>query len=669
MGTNKNKAHQLAVLWWELEAQASKRERGWAVCDQRSGHQIPVGAGYLCNPNRMGDKTPDLVCEECFDRLPFDPWDGGYSGLKSGPYNTVDQAIAELDPNRKKRRREGKSSGMRILCPHYDCRQPILIEPNQIGTEAVCPSCRRQFRCPMIRRSAAVGIILTMIVGFVGLMTAAHLVNKARNEAPMRKVEITSDQLQLFEIAVAGSNPEAETAALAKLERQDLVDRVAREGGDFISRKALERVKDPAVLADIALAPGEGPERRRTDILAQLRALNQRIPHPGWSDSRARALAQLELALETVPEEHRMRLRESLFPALSLLLHTRVADIVGEVAEIKIIWDKREFRYDIGGMVGGERVLCRISCSRLEGGICQADWETDWPKTFTANSYFNLFREAPINRELHKLLEPVLKGLPTDELEDLTSLEFDWPVRCAAVLHLANESLIQEMALRDPVPFVRETASRRLADQTVLARIAVEDGEPSVRFAAMKAMTDLSRLDGLHIRDSDRHGWEAVRAELRETPVKAGSQTQRSPASNHTNKTLATGDAAEAAVRAITDPDTLADAALSHEHWRGRAAAVPRVADRNLIRRIAESDPHPGVRKVASEKLEAWFPTKIREWTHRDGRRILGRVMSLNEEAGTVEIEIEGTLFRDFPVGEFSNADQAILGTTSTRAR
>ena len=88
-----------------------------------------------------------------------------------------------------------------------------------------------------------------------------------------------------------------------------------------------------------------------------------------------------------------------------------------------------------------------------------------------------------------------------------------------------------------------------------------------------------------------------------------------------------------------------------------------------MIRRIAESDPHPGVRKVASEKLEAWFPTKIREWTHRDGRRILGRVMSLNEEAGTVEIEIEGTLFRDFPVGEFSNADQAILGTTSTRAR
>ena len=102
MGTNKSKARELAIGWWELEIASDARERGYANCDSIWRHKISVGEGYLCNPSRMGDRTPDLVCEKCFDEYPYDPWDGGYSGLKAGPYKTIEQALDALKPKKKK---------------------------------------------------------------------------------------------------------------------------------------------------------------------------------------------------------------------------------------------------------------------------------------------------------------------------------------------------------------------------------------------------------------------------------------------------------------------------------------------------------------------------------------------------------------------------------------
>ena len=91
-----SKARALGQAWWTLDVSAHSRVRGYAVCDSRSGHQIPVGEGYLCSPSRLGDRTPDLVCQKCFDQFPYDPWDGGYSGLRRGPYATQEAAIAAL---------------------------------------------------------------------------------------------------------------------------------------------------------------------------------------------------------------------------------------------------------------------------------------------------------------------------------------------------------------------------------------------------------------------------------------------------------------------------------------------------------------------------------------------------------------------------------------------
>src|SRR4051794_25033699 len=79
MGTNLRKARELAKDWWEHDSAAHSRSRGYAVCDACPG-QIPKGEGCLCNSSRIGDWTPDLVCESCFNRLPYTPWSGG-SGL------------------------------------------------------------------------------------------------------------------------------------------------------------------------------------------------------------------------------------------------------------------------------------------------------------------------------------------------------------------------------------------------------------------------------------------------------------------------------------------------------------------------------------------------------------------------------------------------------------
>ena len=82
MGTNKPKARELAVAWWNSDQGARSRARGFAICDSCNS-RIAVGEGYLCNPAVVGVggipsamfSSPDLVCESCFDRKSYEPWD------------------------------------------------------------------------------------------------------------------------------------------------------------------------------------------------------------------------------------------------------------------------------------------------------------------------------------------------------------------------------------------------------------------------------------------------------------------------------------------------------------------------------------------------------------------------------------------------------------------
>jgi len=72
MGTKRKQARAAAQAVWKSEIGEQWRKIGGARCDMNSSHIIAPGDGCLCRPRRLGDTTPDLVCERCFDSLPYE---------------------------------------------------------------------------------------------------------------------------------------------------------------------------------------------------------------------------------------------------------------------------------------------------------------------------------------------------------------------------------------------------------------------------------------------------------------------------------------------------------------------------------------------------------------------------------------------------------------------
>jgi len=79
----KQRARAEAQRWWKSPQGDRWRSAGGAVCDANSAHRIPEGGGCLCKPRMAGDETPDLVCEDCFDRLSYEPWEPAVGGKLS----------------------------------------------------------------------------------------------------------------------------------------------------------------------------------------------------------------------------------------------------------------------------------------------------------------------------------------------------------------------------------------------------------------------------------------------------------------------------------------------------------------------------------------------------------------------------------------------------------
>ncbi len=119
--------------------------------------------------------------------------------------------------------------------------------------------------------------------------------------------------------------------------------------------------------------------------------------------------------------------------------------------------------------------------------------------------------------------------------------------------------------------------------------------------------------------------------------------------------------AAEAEVNALVSVEELRDAAIRHPHWRGRVVAINRISDRVLIRQIAENESATAVRQAAVERLNRLIPTEIRSWTHRDGRQITGRILSVDREKNSVTLEVGNVRFDNFLVEQFSFKDQQAI--------
>lgn len=100
MGTNFETARALARGWWELDVAEISLRRGFARCDVSPKHRVPIGGGCLANPIKEGTRTPELVCEDCYHRLPYGPWDGGKAGATASPYQTVDETLESVGKRR-----------------------------------------------------------------------------------------------------------------------------------------------------------------------------------------------------------------------------------------------------------------------------------------------------------------------------------------------------------------------------------------------------------------------------------------------------------------------------------------------------------------------------------------------------------------------------------------
>jgi tetratricopeptide (TPR) repeat protein len=72
MGTNKSAARNAAIAWWKENNPPAPR------CDgQGCARPLARGEGYLCKSRTFG--LADLVCEQCFDKHPYEPYLAGLS--------------------------------------------------------------------------------------------------------------------------------------------------------------------------------------------------------------------------------------------------------------------------------------------------------------------------------------------------------------------------------------------------------------------------------------------------------------------------------------------------------------------------------------------------------------------------------------------------------------
>lgn len=124
MGTNKDKARQMAQNWWGSSSKEIAR------CDSCSC-TIRAGEGCLCRPSHVGDRTPDLVCEKCFDKYPYYPW-------------SEKQAISQSDYLSKYR--QYAASGDRyslaaLLLEEVECDSCGAVVKGTAAALLVCPQC------------------------------------------------------------------------------------------------------------------------------------------------------------------------------------------------------------------------------------------------------------------------------------------------------------------------------------------------------------------------------------------------------------------------------------------------------------------------------------------------------------------------------------------------
>jgi len=326
-------------------------------------------------------------------------------------------------------------------------------------------------------------------------------------------VEKLTDQYPLAKIATTGSHLFSSTrlAAIKKLTDQSLLAKIIVENTiQGVREAAFETLTDQSLLAKLALEDEgldvhEAAISRLTEpaMLARLSTTN--------GDGRTQLIHKLILAFDNVPDEHRVRLINSILPAVRVLSDPEIVNIVGEIVSVRTIWSSRSASYwgvkAKGGNKSGELFKCSVKLKNLSESLSHT-WSTFFP---TSTSHL-AFEFAKINAG--DILGPAFERLPQSLLTKIAVKDGDSTVRIAAIEKLTDQSLLAKVAVEGKDRSVRIAAIEKLTDQSTLAKVAVEGKDQSVRRAAVNKLTDQPTLAKIVIEDKDRFVRGAARERL-----------------------------------------------------------------------------------------------------------------------------------------------------------
>jgi hypothetical protein len=171
-----------------------------------------------------------------------------------------------------------------------------------------------------------------------------------------------------------------------------------------------------------------------------------------------------------------------------------------------------------------------------------------------------------------------------------------WSERQEAVRRLepADQAILADVALRDPIIPVRQAAIEKITDPAILERVAITDDSNEVRTKAVMKLSDQAALARVAVGNSGAVG-EAAVAKL--TDPKALERVAIE------GKGLSVAGYAQRKLPKPLDPALLTRMALEAKEASVRESAVDKVTDQAVLVKVALTDRESGPRRAAAAHL------------------------------------------------------------------
>lgn len=170
-------------------------------------------------------------------------------------------------------------------------------------------------------------------------------------------------------------------------------------------------------------------------------------------------------------------------------------------------------------------------------------------------------------------------------------------IRLKAIAKLDDDSILQQLAMRDESVWVREAAVKKMADPALIVEVARSSPDESTRKVAVERLSNREALSA--IAANDKH-W-TVRAAAHEKLDDL--QAAAAEAARHSDNYLVR----EKAVRILTNQALLAHVALNDEKYTVRHEAVRKVNDRMVLEQVIGREKSTEVLSTARLRLKE-FP-------------------------------------------------------------